>query len=340
MKKHVKSWRHFLMIKSSIGTFFFFLTFHVVSSQEVHEEFIQPNGVQLHYLDFGGSGLPLIFLQSFHDDASEWHSGEMAGITQQFVSDHWVLALTRRGWGKSDHTEWGYDVATQSEDLLGFMDGLGIEKAVLIGRIPGNQDMIWIAEHYPDRIAAIVMIGNPLVGLNSSESEIRTYETELLAMSWDLGERAAPMRGPRNSWRPHFIADSNARIDIHTLRFLSDMDVESQPGGRNVFYLDRTIKQVSAPDFKPWNERVAQAAGYFRELGKDSSRQEFIRNYLIEHDTGPKLRTGLERAFGNYLKTVWEPEPPGNVDFDTFWEETYAPFFVREIKVFLKQSLD
>lgn len=328
------------MIKSSIGTFFFFLTFHVVSSQEVHEEFIQPNGVNLHYLDFGGKGLPILFLQSFHDDASEWHTGEMTGIAQHFVSDHWVLAITRRGWGKSDHPEWGYDVATQSEDLLGFMDALGIKKAVLIGRIPANQDMIWIAEHHPERIAALVMIGNPLVGLNSSEPEIRIYETELLAMSWDLGERALEMRGPRNSWRPHFLDDSTAQIAIPILRFLSSMDVESLSGGRNAFYLDRTIQQVSSPDFKPWNKRVAQAADYFRELGKDTSRQESIRNYLIEHDTGPAVRAGLDRAFGDHLKTVWEPEIPENVDFDTFWEETYAPFFVREIKAFLNETLE
>lgn len=320
--------------------FLFFVSLKLVNAQQVQEKFIRTNGVQLHYLDFGSNGLPIIFLQSFHDDASEWHTGEMAGIAQHFVSDHWVLALTRRGWGKSDHTEWGYEVATQSEDLLGFMDGLGIAKAVLIGRIPGNQDMIWIAEHHPDRIAALVMIGNPLVGINSSEPEIRTYEIELLAMSWDLGERAVAMRGPRNSWRPHFLSDSTRSISIPTLRFLSKMDVESQPGGRNAFYLDRTIQQVSAPDFKPWNKRVAQAAAYFRELGKDTSRQEFIRNYLIEHDTGPAVRAGLERAFGDHLKTVWEPELPEDAEFDTFWEETYAPFFVRKIKAFLKQSID
>ncbi|MFD2201257.1 alpha/beta fold hydrolase [Shivajiella indica] len=279
-------------------------------------------------------------MQSFHNDASEWHTGEMAGIAQELVAEHQVLALTRRGWGKSDHTEWGYDVATQSEDLLGFMDALGLDKAVLIGRIPGNQDMIWIAEHHPERIAALVMIGNPLVGLNSPEPEIRTFETEILAMSWDLGERAVAMRGPRNSWRPHFLTDSSRSISIPTLRFLSELDKESLPGGRNVFYLDRTIRQVSVPDFKPWNDMVAKAAEYFRELGKDSSRQEFIKNYLIKHDPSPALRAGLQQALGDNLKTVWEPQIPEDADFDALWKEVYAPFFVKEIKAFLKQSLD
>ncbi|WP_297336857.1 alpha/beta hydrolase [Algoriphagus sp.] len=320
--------------------FLFLVSLKLVNAQQVQDKFIRTNGVQLHYLDFGGSGLPLIFLQSFHDDASEWHTGEMAGIAQQFISDYQVLAVTRRGWGKSDHSEWGYDVATQSEDLLGFMDALGIKKAVLIGRIPANQDMIWIAEHHPERIATLVMIGNPYLGLNSSEPEIRTYESELLAMSWDLGERAVAMRGPRNSWRPDFLSDSIARIAIPTLRFLSKMDVESLPGGRNAFYLNRTIQQVSAPDFKPWNDRVAQAAAYFRELGKESSRQEFIRNHFIKYDPGPSFRASLERAFGENLQTVWEPELPEDADFDSFWEEVYAPFYVKEIKTFLNETLE
>jgi pimeloyl-ACP methyl ester carboxylesterase len=281
------------MVKISSLVLVFLLVSWVGYAQEVEEKFIQSNGVNLHYLDFGGKGLPIIFMQSFHDDALEWHTGEMGGIAEQFVSDYQVLAVTRRGWGKSEHSEWGYDVATQSEDLLGFMDALGLEKAILVGRIPANQDMIWIAEHHPERIAAMVMIGNPYLGLNSSEPEIRTYETELLAMSWDLGERAVAMRGPRNSWRPHFLSDSTRSISIPILRFLSKMDVESLPGGRNAFYLDRTIQQVSAPDFKPWNDRVAQASVFFGELGKDSIRREFIRNYLIEHDTGPALRAGL-----------------------------------------------
>lgn len=326
-----------------IFCFLLYLTsvlFSPIFSQEVEEKFIQANGVQLHYLDFGGKGLPLIFMQSFHDDASEWHTGEMTGIAEDLVSEYRVFAVTRRGWGKSDHTEWGYEVATQSEDLLGFMDALGLQKAVLIGRIPANQDMIWIAEHHPERIAAMVMIGNPLVGINSSNPEIAQYETELSAMSWDLGERAVAMRGPRNSWRPHFLDDSTARIAIPTLRFLSTMDIESQPGGRNAFYLDRTIQQVSAQDFKPWNKRVAQAADYFRELGKDSSRQEFIRNNLIKHDSGPSFRASLERALGQNLQTVLEPVILEDSDFDTFWAEVYAPFFVREIKTFLKQSFD
>lgn len=310
-----------------------------IYTQEIKEKFVQANGIQLHYLEFGGNGLPLIFMQSFHDDASEWHTGEMAGIAEKLVPDYRVLAVTRRGWGKSDHTEWGYDVATQSEDLMGFFDALSIEKAVLIGRIPANQDMIWLAEHHPERLFALVMIGNPYLGLNHSDPEIRKYETEILAMSWDLGERAVAMRGPRNTWRPHIMVDSFAIIDIPTLRFLSTMDVESLPGGRGAFYLDRTIRQVSTPDFKPWNDRVAQAAIYFTELGKDTSRQENIRNYLIKHDPGPSFRASLERAFGENLQTVWEPEVPEDADFNIFWEEIYAPFFVNEIKAFLKNRL-
>ncbi len=323
-----------------LGVFLCLIAFKPLFAQEVREGYIHANGINFHYLDFGGKGLPLIFIQSFHDDASEWYTGEMEGVASQFTPEYRVLAITRRGWGKSDYTEWGYDVASQSEDLLAVMDALGIDEAVLIGRIPANQDMLWIAEHHPERMAAMIMIGNPYLSLNSSEPEIQKYETKLLAMSWDLDKHAIGMRGPRNSWRPHFLADSSRKIEIPTLRFLSKMDLESLPGGRNAFYLDRTIQKVSSEDFEPWNEQVALAAEYFRDLGKDSIRKEFIWDYLIRHDPGPAFREGMQQALGNFLQTVWEPEIPEGAEFDMFWREVYAPFFVREIKDFLNETLE
>jgi len=309
-------------------------------SQEIEEKFIQSNGIKLHYLDFGGDGIPMIFMQSFHEDAFEWYTGEMAGIAEEHIPNYRVFAVTRRGWGKSDDPGWGYDVATQAEDLLGFMAALDLKKAILVGRIPANQDMIWIAEHHPERISALIMIGNPVMGLNSTDPEIQKYQNELLAMSWDLGEQALAKRGPRNTWRPHFLEDSTQRINIPTLRFLSARDVEALPGGRNVYYLDRTIRQVSAPDFKPWNVRVAHAANYFLELGRDSLRKEAIQSYLIQNDPGPELREGLERALGHYLKTLWEPEIPEETDYDEFWITVYVPFFVSEIKAFLEEKIE
>lgn len=88
-----------------------------VSSPPLYQErSVSVRGIDLHYLDFGGKGLPIIFLQSFHGDAKEWVDYDAPGFAPRFVKDHRVYAVTRRGWGKSTDTYWGFDVATQAED--------------------------------------------------------------------------------------------------------------------------------------------------------------------------------------------------------------------------------
>ena len=55
------------------------------------------NGVSLHYLDWGGDGQPLLLLAGLFGSAHGFDE-----IAPVFARDFHVLALTRRGHGKSD----------------------------------------------------------------------------------------------------------------------------------------------------------------------------------------------------------------------------------------------
>ena len=90
--------------------------------------FVQVNGINLHYLDWGGKGEALIFLTGMGNSA---HCFD--GIAPRFADQFHVLALTRRGQGESDYPESGYDLDTLVDDLLDFMDMLNIDKANLAG---------------------------------------------------------------------------------------------------------------------------------------------------------------------------------------------------------------
>lgn len=97
-------------------------------------KFVETREIRLQYMNFGGEGLPVIFLQDFHDYfQSSYTDLNYQKFLAGFSENNRVLAPIRWGYGKSDDTGYGYDVATQSEDLLGFMDALGIERAVLVG---------------------------------------------------------------------------------------------------------------------------------------------------------------------------------------------------------------
>jgi pimeloyl-ACP methyl ester carboxylesterase len=75
--------------------------------------FVEARGIRLQYADLGGSGLPIILIQDIHD----WSLAERSELTllARFADSYRVLAPVRRGWGESDDTGWGYDVATQAE---------------------------------------------------------------------------------------------------------------------------------------------------------------------------------------------------------------------------------
>lgn len=159
----------------------------------------------------------------------------------------------KRGYGESDDPGWGYDVATQSEDLLGLMDALGIHRAVLVGRVPATQDLTWIAEHHPERVAGLVYLGNPVVFQSSSHLEARLFGENYTRGSCDLEERGVALGNARGPWRPHFLDDETARIDVPALRKAleaTDVSVPIDEGIVRAF--GASMRTVVEPDLEGW----------------------------------------------------------------------------------------
>lgn len=270
-------------------------------------KFVETRGIRLQYMDFGGDGLTIIFLQDFHDYFSiEEEEAHHAAWLSRFSDEYRVLAPVRRGWGESDDTGFGYDVATQSEDLLGLMDALEINRAVLVGRIPANQDMTWIAEHHPERVAGLIYVGNPRVFAFPNHPEViafnENYERGICDADVLEAEKWEKRTGARQAWRPHFFTDPEARIDIPTLRFY---DPVWEGRSLNLQRLEtERIKQLALSD----HCGDEQAQRYFSELAEDEKRLENLRQVFRETDPSRKLNEAMENAFGSFMKTVVEEE--------------------------------
>jgi pimeloyl-ACP methyl ester carboxylesterase len=91
-------------------------------------DFVNINGIRLHYLDWGGKGPTLIFLTGMGSSAYIFNK-----FAPRFNDKFCVLALTRRGQGDSDYPETGFDADTLTEDIRQFMDRLNVEKAIFAG---------------------------------------------------------------------------------------------------------------------------------------------------------------------------------------------------------------
>jgi non-heme chloroperoxidase len=116
-------------------------------------DFVDVNGIRLHYLDWGGEGPTLIFLTGMGCSAYLFKQ-----FAPRFTDQFRVLALTRRGQGDSDYPETGYDADTLTEDIRQFMDRLRVKKAVLAGHSLAGVELTHFAATYPTRVERLIYL--------------------------------------------------------------------------------------------------------------------------------------------------------------------------------------
>jgi pimeloyl-ACP methyl ester carboxylesterase len=110
-------------------------------------------GVRLHYLDFGGAGPTVVMLAGLGNTAHAFDDFAPA-LTDKFH----VIALTRRGFGESDHPRGGYDTKRLVEDIRVAMDSLHIARASFVGHSIAGEELTRFAATYPNRVDRLVYL--------------------------------------------------------------------------------------------------------------------------------------------------------------------------------------
>ena len=111
------------------------------------------NGLNFHYQQ-AGSGPDVILIHGVTGDLSIWFLCEAMGVLARSFR---VTAFDLRGHGYSDVPRDGYTSADQAGDVLAIMDGLGIERAALVGHSFGAVIATHAAVLYPGRIDGLVL---------------------------------------------------------------------------------------------------------------------------------------------------------------------------------------
>src|SRR5574339_196309 len=116
-------------------------------------DFVNVNGMKLHYLDWGGAGETLLFLTGLGLSAHIYDR-----FAPRFTDLFRVLALTRRAHGDSDYPETGYDIDTLVEDIRQFLDELHVHKVILAGHSLAGTELTHFAGMYPERVVKLVYL--------------------------------------------------------------------------------------------------------------------------------------------------------------------------------------
>jgi pimeloyl-ACP methyl ester carboxylesterase len=134
----------------------------VSHSLPITERTIETNGVQLHTVEAGEPGAPVVLLaHGFPELAYSWRHQ----IPALAAAGYHVLAPDQRGYGRSTRPAdiAAYNVADLSADLIGLLDDVGADKAVFVGHDWGASVVWGSAQLHPDRVAAVVGMSVPPV---------------------------------------------------------------------------------------------------------------------------------------------------------------------------------
>ncbi|MDQ3549758.1 MAG: alpha/beta fold hydrolase [Chloroflexota bacterium] len=132
--------------------------------QRTSGEFIQVNGTRLYCAVTGAEKAPaVVFVHGFSLDTRMWD-----GQVEAFSTRYRVVRYDLRGFGQSAVPEAGVPYQ-HDEDLVGLLDALGIEPAVLVGLSMGGAVALNVVLRHPERVSALVLAASLLPGFETPE---------------------------------------------------------------------------------------------------------------------------------------------------------------------------
>ena len=119
------------------------------------------DGALVYFEDDGGDGVPVVILGGFLDPVSLVRDAPIASALQQFAGEFRLVFVDHRGHGRSDkpHEAEGYAMPLRVADVVAVLDALGIARAHVVGLSWGGRLAFGIAEHAPERVRSLVVVG-------------------------------------------------------------------------------------------------------------------------------------------------------------------------------------
>ena len=132
------------------------------------------DAVRLHYEE-AGSGAPLVFVHEFAGDLRSWEPQ-----LQHFSRLYRCIAYNARGYPPSDVPEdlECYSQERARDDIRAVLDGLGIEKAHVVGLSMGAFATLHFGMRYADRALSLTIAGG---GYGAHPAQYEKFQTDAKA---------------------------------------------------------------------------------------------------------------------------------------------------------------
>lgn len=135
---------------------------------------VRVNDINMYY-EIHGEGEPLLLIHGTCFDTTGW-----AQQIPPFSQKYKVIVFDNRGTGRTDTTKPPYTIEQMTDDTVGLMEILKIEKAHILGYSMGSLIAQELAIKYPERIKTLVVTASYArltpIGLKRTELIMRMFQ--------------------------------------------------------------------------------------------------------------------------------------------------------------------
>ena len=178
-----------------------------------------PDGVRLYYEEAGG-GAPVVFVHEFLGDIQAWEPQ-----LRHFSRRYRTIAFNARGYPPSDVPQRAedYSFEHQRAGILAVLDGLGIERAHIVGLSMGAFASFYFGMRWPERALSLTLAGIGSGSMAPTRAQFRS-ESEasaqgLLRDGWDKSAQPRTLTPTRVQLRnkdPRGFAEFVSRVKGHS----------------------------------------------------------------------------------------------------------------------------
>lgn len=115
---------------------------------------LQTNGIEL-YFEIVGQGEPVLLLHGLGSRGEDW-----AFQVPEFSRSFQVITADMRGHGRTAKPPGPYSLPQMAADVVGLLDGLGIESTHIVGLSMGGMIAFQIAVDHPERVRSMVIVNS------------------------------------------------------------------------------------------------------------------------------------------------------------------------------------
>jgi pimeloyl-ACP methyl ester carboxylesterase len=154
----------------------------IASLPGITHHHVDVNGTQLHYVEAGTTGSPILLVHGFPET---WWA--FRNLIPLLAANHRVFAVDLRGFGDSGNEAGEYDSTTSAEDLHQLIEHLGVGPVHLTGQDISGATVFRLATTHPRDVRSFTAIETGLPGFGMERLADVTH-----GGVWYIGVLAAP----------------------------------------------------------------------------------------------------------------------------------------------------